>query len=437
LNRSERGPRDDGFAALRAPHVAPFIVGRTASQMGMQFVSVAVGWELYERTENAWALGLIGVVQVAPALLLAVPSGSLADRFPRRNIAMVAQILMGCFTLGLAVVSWSAAPVGLIYTLLVVNAMARALSGPASSTILAQILDRRQFANAQAWQVSGLKVAQIGGPAIGGLLIALTGAAVLAYVGAAIGHFVFASALSRLPAIRTAPASGTQGTSDVFAGVRFIRQTPIFFAAMTLDLFAFMFGGAVALMPIFARDILQVGPAGLGMLRAAPAVGALLAALLATRLPPWQRPGRVLLLVVAGFGLATVGFGLSENLLVSLVCLALVGAFDSFSMVIRQMLMQIITPDRLRGRVTAINGLFTNMSNELGALESGATAALFGPIISVVGGGVGAVAVVGIVALACPALARIGPLHALHPDEPDEVVTDSSQQRAGPEQLKV
>jgi MFS family permease len=156
------------------------------------------------------------------------------------------------------------------------------------------------------------------------------------------------------------------------------------------------------------------------MLRTAPAVGALAAALLATRLPPWQRPGRVLLFVVAGCGFATVGFGLSGDLLLSLVCLALIGAFDSFSMVIRQTLMQIITPDRLRGRVTAINGIFTNASNELGALESGATAALFGPVISVVSGGLGALAVVAIVALAYPALARIGPLHTLHPDEPDE-----------------
>jgi MFS family permease len=398
--------------------------------MGAQFVSVAVGWELYERTDDPWALGMIGVAQMVPTLLMALPSGTLADRFPRRNVAMVAQLLGGCFVLGLGLVSLVGAPVLAVYALLAINAAARALSAPSTTTILAQMLSRRQFASAQAWQLTGLKVAQVSGPAVGGLVIALTGAAAPCYVLAALGQFVFAGALARLPAIQPAPSRGPHSPGDLFAGIGFIRRSPVFLAAMTLDLFAMLLGGAVALMPIFARDILHVGPAGLGMLRTAPAVGALAAALLATRLPPWQRPGRVLLLVVAGFGLSTFGFGLSGDLSLSLVCLALVGAFDSISMVIRQTLMQIITPDRLRGRVTAINGIFTNASNELGALESGATAALFGPVISVAGGGLGALAVVLIVALAYPALARIGPLHTLHPDEPDE--PDQAERSARP-----
>jgi MFS family permease len=168
LDHPDRTAQHTGVSALRAPHVRPFIVGRTVATMGVQFVQVAVGWELYERTNTPWALGLIGVAQVTPALLMAVPSGNLADRFPRRNIVLVAQMLMGCFSLGLALVSWSAAPVGLVYALLVVNAMARALSAPASNTILVQMLNRRQFVNAQVWQVTGQKVAQVGGPAIGG-----------------------------------------------------------------------------------------------------------------------------------------------------------------------------------------------------------------------------------------------------------------------------
>lgn len=394
--------------------------------MGVQFVSVAVGWELFERTEDPWALGLIGLVQVIPALLLAVPSGTLADRFPRRNIVMVAQVLMGLFALGLALVSALQAPVWLVFALLVVNASARALSNPAATTILVQIVDRRYFVQAQAWQASGGKLAQVAGPALGGVLIALTGTAAWTYVVAAITQLAFAISVVGLPIIRHVPLGGTSGVAELFAGVQFIRRTPIFLAAITMDLFAFMLGGAVTLMPIFAREILLVGPAGLGALRAAPAVGALLAALIATRLPPFRRPGRVLLLVVVGFGISTVAFGLSENMMVSLICLTLLGGFDSISAVIRQTLMQMITPDRLRGRVSAINGLFTNASSELGALESGATAALFGPIISVVSGGLGAMAVVGIVAWACPALARIGALHTLHPAE-EEPETGQSQ----------
>ena len=206
-------------------------------------------------------------------------------------------------------------------------------------------------------------------------------------------------------------------------GSRFIRRNPIYLAAITLDLFGVLFGGAVALLPIFARDILEIGPTGLGILRAAPALGALAAAVLVARRPPWQRPGRVLLLVVAGFGLATIGFGLSRNVVLSLVCLFLTGAFDSVSMVIRSTLQPMITPDRLRGRVAAVEHMFIGFSNELGAFESGAVAALVGPIFSVVSGGTATLIVVAVVALAWPALGRIGPLHTLRPLEPEDEPT--------------
>jgi MFS family permease len=193
-------------------------------------------------------------------------------------------------------------------------------------------------------------------------------------------------------------------------------RTPVFLAAITLDLFAVLLGGAVALMPVFAKDILEVGPGGLGLMRAAPGVGAMLSLMLAARLPPWERPGRVLLYVVAGFGLATIGFGLSRNLIFSLLCLCLIGATDSISMVIRQTLMQALTPDQLRGRVASVSSLFVSFSNELGAFESGAVAGLFGPVIAVVSGGVGTLIVVATVALRWPVLLRMPPLHALRPE---------------------
>jgi MFS family permease len=389
-----------------------------AGSLGAQFVSVAVGWELYEWTGDPWALGLIGLFEILPVFLLMVPAGTAADRYARRTVGMVAYGLLALASLGLAAVSWSRAPVELVYGLLVVVGAARVFPAPSVGSLLPQLVVPRQLASAQAWLISSGQLASISGPALAGVLIALFGSATAVFMIAAGCDLVFVLLLARLPAIKPRPGTGRPGARDLFAGLGFIRRSPVFLAAITLDLFAVLFGGAVALLPIFAKDILEVGPTGLGLLRAAPALGALVAALWVARGISWERPGRVLLLVVAGFGLATIGFGLSRNLALSLVCLFLTGAFDSISMVIRDTLQQMMTPDHLRGRVAAVEHLFVGFSNELGAFESGATAALFGPIASVVGGGIGTLAVVLVVALAWPALARIGPLHALRPLEP-------------------
>ncbi len=232
---------------------------------------------------------------------------------------------------------------------------------------------------------------------------------------AAVGQLLFIVMLRLLP-VRQPPRSPSRRTaSEIFAGFTFVRRNPLFLAAITLDLFAVLFGGAVALLPIYAKDILQVGPAGLGWLRAAPGLGAMSMALITTRLLPWQRPGRVLLGAVVGFGVATIGFGLSRSFVLSLACLYLTGVFDNLSVVIRLTLEQTITPDHLRGRVSAINYVFVGFSNEFGAFESGATAALFGPTLSVVGGGIATLLVVAIVHMMWPNLSRIGPLHTLRP----------------------
>jgi MFS family permease len=410
-------PAPDGLNALRDSRVRAFVLGRMASSLGAQFVSVAVGWELYERTGDPWALGLTGLFSVAPVVLLMVPAGNAADRYPRRDVAMLGYGLFALAALGLTLVSWSQAPVGLVYGLLVLVGAARAFASPSVDSLLPQLVSRRQLANAQAWLASGSQLATICGPPLAGLLIALFGAATLTYLAAAGAALLFVALLATIPPTAPPPATGRRRPRDLLAGLGFIRRSPVFLAAMTLDLFAVLLGGAVALLPVFAKDILMVGPAGLGVLRAAPAVGALLMALVIAHRPPWERPGRVLLLAVTGFGLATVGFGLSTSFVLSLACLFLVGAFDSISNVLRGTLQQIITPDHLRGRVAAVEKVFVGFSNELGALESGAVAALFGPVISVVSGGLGTLAVVGLVALAWPALARIGPLHTLHPPE--------------------
>ena len=281
---------------------------------------------------------------------------------------------------------------------------------------------------------SSYELAAISGPALAGFLIYATGSATWAYAVGALGQLAFVVALTRLPALRQPPSTGHHDSRELFAGIAFIKRNPVYLAAITLDLFAVLLGGAVALLPIFAKDILHAGPRGLGILRAAPAIGALLMALLATRLKPWRQPGKVLLLVVAGFGIATVGFGLSRSLWLSFLCLFLTGAFDAVSVVIRITLEQMITPDALRGRVSAINFVFIGFSNELGAFESGATAALLGPVVSVVAGGIGAVLVTGLVALRWPQLTRIGPLHTLRPAEARaaEVAAVATASEGGP-----
>ena len=399
--------------ALDYPFVRAFAAGRFSAVAGYQIISVAVGWQLYERTGQALALGLVGLFEVAPVLAFMMAAGSAADRFPRRTVGMVAHGGLALAAAGLALVAWAEAPVGLVYALVAVVGAGRAFAAPAVNTILPQLLPPVVFANVNAWVASTTQLAAILGPAAGGAVIAATGGSMAAYAVAAVLQAVFVVLLlwvPRAPAARSGRAAG-----GVMAGLSFVSRSPVFLAAITLDLFAVLFGGAVALLPIFAKDILQVGPEGLGLLRAAPAAGALLMALLTTRLSPWERPGRTLLAAVGGFGLAMVGFGLSTHLALSLACLFVTGVCDNISVVIRLTLEQMITPDALRGRVSAVKHVFVSMSNEIGAFESGVTAALFGPIASVVGGGLATVGVVGVVVWAWPSLARLGPLHTLKP----------------------
>ncbi len=411
----------DAYAALRHPFVRSFAIGRFAALAGWQMINVAVGWQLYERTGDPWSLGLVGIAELTPVLLFMVVAGNAADRYPRRNIGIFAHSVLTCAAAGLAWLSWSNGPTWQIYSLLALVGTARAFASPSVNTILPQLLAPADFANANAWLSSTFQLAAITGPAIGGMLIAATGAATLSFALAAVGQVIFILMLRTMPVRMPPPSTGKRSARDVFAGFRFVRQNPLFLSAITLDLFAVLFGGAVALLPIFAKDILQVGPAGLGWLRAAPGLGALSMALITTRIKPWVHPGRVLLGAVAGFGVATIGFGLSRSFALSLAFLFLTGIFDNLSVVIRLTLEQTITPDHLRGRVSAINYVFIGFSNEFGAFESGATAAMFGPTLSVVSGGMATILVVLIVRSVWPQLPRIGPLHTLTPPDPDNL----------------
>lgn len=407
----------DAFAALRNPNVRRLALARFCGVTGAQIVNVAVGWQLYERTNSAWSLGLVGLFELLPVLLLTIPAGNLADRYPRRTIAILAQVVFVVASSSLAAISYYQGPVNAIYAVIALIGGARAFAQSASSSLLPQLVSPDEFVNANAWMSSTFQLAAVSGPALGGLIIALTGDATDAYVAAAVLELVFIVAMIPLPTIWPKVVSGKRRVGDLFAGFSFIRKSPVFLAAITLDMFAVLFGAAVVLLPIYAKDILQVGPTGLGWMRAAPSVGSMVMALVMTRLKPWKRPGHVLLWTVVGFGLATVGFGFSRNFGLSLFFLFLTGAFDSVSVVIRVTIEQMITPDSLRGRVSSINYVFVGFSNEFGAFWNGMTATLVGPVAAVIGGGLGSVAVVAAVAMLWPSLRRIGPLHHLRPAE--------------------
>lgn len=407
----------DAYVALRIPALRRFAAGRVAGVIGSQMVTTALGWQLYERTRDPWSLGLVGLVELVPVVGLAIPAGALVDRLVRRNVAIAAHLSLAMCCAALALLTWSDAPTPLFYVVAFGLGLSNAFRSPSVSSLIPQLVPQVHFVNANAWLSTVYEVSSMAGPALGGMLIAALGGATGVHALGFLLHLINASALATLPAAPPQTTSKVKSTDDLLAGLRFVLNQPLFLSAITLDLFAVLLGGAVALLPVFARDVLDVGPMGLGWLRAAPALGAFSTALVTTRLPPWKRPGVVLLWVVTGFGLATIGFGLSRSFPLSLACLFLTGMFDEVSVVIRQTLEQTLTPDGMRGRVSAIHGVFIGLSNEMGAFESGSTAALFGPVASVVGGGVGTLLVVLLVARFSPQLRALPPLHELKPLE--------------------
>lgn len=405
---------------LRHGSVRAFLGGRFPAVVGTQIVSTTAGWQLYERTNDAWALAAVGLVELAPVLVLIIPAGNLADRAPRRTIAMFAYAMMAIAATGLALLSHFDGPTLGIYGFLALIGCARAFAAPSVGTILPQLLSPSEFAAANAYSSSAMQIANVSGPAIGGLLYQ-AGGGPLAYGVAAVGHLTFILLLSFVPAIKPPPRAARQAR-DILIGFRFIRQNRIFLAAITLDMFAVLLGGAVSLLPMIVKDVLHGDASDLGWLRAAPGIGAASMALLLTRLPPWQRPGRAMLLAVCGFGLATIGLGLSTTFALSWVCLLFTGVFDEISVLVRQTLEQLITPDHLRGRVASINHIFIGFSNQFGAFWAGSTARLLGLVPSVVIGGVCSIAVALVVIRVFPKLARLGPLSTLSPAQEPEVI---------------
>lgn len=400
----------DPYLALRYRDFRLLLTGAFFASLGTQMITVAIGWELYIRTGSALALGLVGLVQVVPVFILSLPAGQFIDRYNRKRIVIWSQLVLVLCSLGLTVLSFTHGSLLLIYVCLLIYGCAVAFDSPASAILVAQIVPERAFENAATWESSTGQLASMLGPALGGLLIAFK-SATLVYAlnaGAAL-IFVILLLFMRIEQQKTYSIEATT-LGAVIEGLKFLKSSQIILAAITLDMFAVLLGGATALLPIFAKDILHVGPSGLGWLRAAPSVGALGMSFVTAHAPPLKKAGRTLLVVVACFGVATILFGISRVFWLSLLMLLVLGAMDNISVVIRSTLLLTRTPDALRGRITAINFIFIGASNELGGFESGLAAQLFGPVIAVAAGGVGTILVVLCVALIWPEMRRLGRL---------------------------
>jgi MFS family permease len=411
MNEAPSTPRHDAYASWRFPSFRLFLAGTVLASVGHEMQSVAVGWELYERTGSALDLGLVGLVQAVPVFLFALPAGQVADRFPRRVIAMMTMAVVATASLGLAMVSYTGAPVGWVYACLALTGTARSFALPARWALLPHLVPVDAYTNAVTWRSSGWQLAAVTGPALGGLALGIWHRAAPVYLidaTCAIGSILLLVPVHEGPIERDEESFTLDA---LLAGAKFVLQTELILATITLDMLAVLLGGAVILLPIFARDILHVGPAGLGWLRAAPSLGALSMALWLAHRPPMRRAGRSLLLATAGFGAATIVFGLSRDYWLSVAMLAVTGALDNVSVVVRGTLVQVLTPDGLRGRVSSVNSVFIGTSNELGGFESGLAARLFGPVLAVVGGGVGTILVVLAAAWKWPSIRRLGRLH--------------------------
>ncbi|BAZ53433.1 major facilitator transporter [Nostoc sp. NIES-4103] len=408
--KNNEATQHDPLAALRFRDYRLFIIGRVLLFIGSQMQTVAIGWELYERTGSAMALGGVGLAQVLPMIALTLIAGDVADRRDRKLIMLLSVILLSLCSLTLAVLSYTQGSVFLIYACLAFTGVARAFLKPASDALMWQLIPVNAFTNAATWNSSSFQLAAVIGPALGGFGIALLGSATGVYVLAAIAALLCFSLTAVIKEEKIIRPSEPLSLKALWAGARFVWQNQLILAAISLDMFAVLLGGAIALLPIFAKDILHVGPVELGYLQAAPSIGSLIMAVTLAYLPPLRKAGPALMWSVVGFGIATIIFGLSRWFWLSLLMLALSGALDTISVVIRHTLVQIRTPDDLRGRVAAINSVFISASNELGGFESGLTAALFGPVLSVVGGGVGTIVVVIATAMIWPGIAKLGSL---------------------------
>jgi MFS family permease len=395
-----------GLAAFASRDFRRYQMARAAVIMGAEAQTIAVAWQVYSITHRALDLGYTGLALFLPALVFLLPAGHAADRYDRRHIILLCYSLqVVCTGALLAIAVLGIRDVRLIYAVLVLIGTGRSFSGPASSALIPHLVPEGHFVNAVTWGAAIFQFANIAGPAVGGILFTLplthiaggvlTGAGIV-YIATLASLVTFLVLIGSLKVRLGRMEHRDVSLKVIFAGFQYVRRSPILLGSLSLDLFVVLLGGATALMPIFAQEILHTGPKGLGMLRAAPAVGALTISLLLARYPLRRNAGIRLFVCVGIFGAATILFGLSHNLALSLIALAISGAADMISVVIRSSVLQLATPPEMRGRVSAVNSMFLGASNELGEFESGVTAQWLGAVRATVAGGIGAMMVTGL-----------------------------------------
>jgi MFS family permease len=404
--------RRDPYAALRIPNYRLFITSVFTMTVAAQMQAVVVGWQVYAATKDPLSLGLIGLAEVIPFIGVALFAGHVVDRADRRRISVVSLIVLVTCSASLLALTLRGPGRGLryvlpIYVVIAASGVARSFLFPARTALAAELVPRELYPSAIAWRSSTWQLAAVLGPAAGGLLYGFSGP-VAAYVGDVTLMAIALLTMQRVTYSRAEPPVPVASfTESLRTGVRFVFQQPVLLAALSLDMFSVLFGGATALLPIFADQVLHVGPQGLGILQAAPAVGAVATSLLLTHRPPFRRTGRTLLLAVAIYGLCMIGFALSVSVVLSVALLVGSGVADNVSVVIRSTLIQTLTPAHLLGRVAAVNSIFVGSSNEIGAFESGVAARLLGTVPSVVFGGVMTLAVVLVTTARVPSLRRL------------------------------
>lgn len=406
----------DPRAVLRLPDFRRFLAAHFTTTLGIQIQGVVVAWQMYLDTHDPLSLGLIGLAEALPNIASSLFGGHVADRMDRRKLALIGTVVLLLCALALAVLAGlpqEAVRYRILgaYAVIAVSGVARAFLQPARTALAAAMVPRELQANAVAWRSTAWQLGAVVGPALGGILNAWIGASASQLVNAALIATAFVALASiRYRSVPAAATSNEPMLESLKAGVRYLRGQQILLGAMTLDLFSVLFGGAVALLPIFAAEILHVGAWGLGLLRSAPALGAVLMSLWLAWRPPMQQAGRALFRCIAAFAVFTIIFGLSRSLWLSFAALALSGAVDMVSVVIRSTLLQLLVPDHLMGRVTSVNAIFIGSSNEIGSFESGVTAKLFGAVPAVLLGGGLTLAVVGVTAKLAPELRAVGRL---------------------------
>jgi MFS family permease len=413
-------------AAFRYPAFVNYQFARFCIVIATEMQAVAVGWQVYEITKRPLDLGLVGLAQFLPGVLLFLVSGHAADRFNRKKLLILCDFAFGiCFALLMAITLRGNVSIAAIYVVLALLGIARSFNGPVSRAIFPQLVPAEHFESAVAWGSTFWQAASILGPVLGGLIYAFCervfrpGSGPAAVYGCALLAAAIATILNfGLPSRESRRSAESAELSTVFEGFRYIWRKKMILGAISLDLFAVVLGGAAALLPVYAREILYAGPWALGILRSAPGIGAGVMAIAIAHYPLKRNAGATMLWCVAGFGLATVIFGVSRSLALSVVALALVGATDMVSVIVRATLIQVATPDEMRGRVNAVDMIFIGASNELGQFESGITAQWFGAVPAVILGGVGAIVITGLWAWMFPELRKVNQLTMKKEDVP-------------------